>query len=207
VTAEATVQSGHLATAARELTESIREVAAGAAATAASSQQAAASAQDAASRMDQLMASIGEIAAMADLISGIAEQTNLLALNATIEAARAGSAGAGFAVVAVEVKDLSRNTASATERIRDLLESVRTHTNGAGGAIAGTVELIKEVAGQQTSIAGAVEEQSAVATTMADGVDRLSHSTSVAAATAQSALSTATSLARTGDRLRGLLTS
>ena len=184
VTAEATVQSDHLVTAARELTDSIREIAAGAAAAAASSQQAAASTQDAARRMDALMSSIGEIAAMADLISGIAEQTNLLALNATIEAARAGSAGAGFAVVAGEVKELSRNTASATKRIRDLVE---------------------DVAGRQTSIAGAVEEQSAVATTMADGVDRLGRSTAVAAATARSALSTAGALAETGIRLRALI--
>ena len=49
------------------------------------------------------------------LISSVAHQTNLLALNATIEAVRAGAAGKGFAVVATEVKDLARQTGSATD--------------------------------------------------------------------------------------------
>lgn len=59
-----------------------------------------------------------------DLIKSISRQTNLLGLNASIEAARAGQHGAGFNIVAQEVRKLSSETASATERIESSLSSV-----------------------------------------------------------------------------------
>ena len=58
-------------------------------------------------------------------IEAITSQTNMLALNATIEAARAGEAGRGFAVVANEVRQLSHQTAGASNQIRSGLAGMQ----------------------------------------------------------------------------------
>jgi methyl-accepting chemotaxis protein len=102
-----------------------------------------------------------EIGDVVDLIKGVASQTNLLALNATIEAASAGEAGKGFTVVAGEVKELAKQTAGATEEIRDKIESMQSNTDQAVTAIAKIVEFITEIDSIMTTIASAVEEQTA----------------------------------------------
>lgn len=64
-------------------------------------------------------------------INQIATQTNLLALNAAIESARAGEHGKGFAVVADEVRKLAEQSASATQEIATILESLRIESQNA----------------------------------------------------------------------------
>ncbi len=80
--------------------------------------------------IDALVAASLEIGQGIDVVSSIADQTNLLALNATIEAARAGDFGRGFVVVADEVKTLSGETATATERISSMIANIRERGNG-----------------------------------------------------------------------------
>ena len=71
---------------------------------------------------------VEEIKTMAEAISGIAEQTNLLALNAAIEAARAGEYGAGFAVVAEEVRKLAEQSSATVQIIEDTVFKVQAAT-------------------------------------------------------------------------------
>ena len=109
-------------------------------------------------KLGQSSAEIGQVI---KVITSIAQQTNLLALNATIEAARAGEAGKGFAVVANEVKELAKETAKATEDISRKIEAIQSDTKGAVSAIGQIGAVIAQINDIQTTIASAVEEQSA----------------------------------------------
>lgn len=105
----------------------------------------------------------GRIGAVVDLISKIAQETNMLALNATIEAARAGEHGRSFAVVATEVKNLSRETAEATEKIRLQIEEMQASVQTVATLIGGVGDSIHKVDDVTASIAKSIGEQ-AVAT-------------------------------------------
>ncbi|MEO9228181.1 MAG: methyl-accepting chemotaxis protein [Devosia sp.] len=72
--------------------------------------------------MESITASSHQISGIIGLIDDIAFQTNLLALNASVEAARAGDAGQGFAVVAVEVRRLAQSAAKASADVKKLIE-------------------------------------------------------------------------------------
>ena len=116
--------------------------------------------------MGKLGESSAEIGNVIKVITSIAEQTNLLALNATIEAARAGEMGKGFAVVASEVKDLAQETARATEDISRRVQAIQADTTGAVTAIEGISAVIARISDFQTTIASAVEEQTATTAEM-----------------------------------------
>jgi methyl-accepting chemotaxis protein len=115
-----------------------------------------------------------EIGEIIRTITSIAEQSNLLALNATIEAARAGSAGAGFAVVATEVKELARDTARATEDISGKIAAIQSTAQAAISSIGQISAVISQINEKQATIASAVEEQTAVTEQMGVNVTEIS---------------------------------
>jgi methyl-accepting chemotaxis protein len=104
------------------------------------------------------------IGGIVKLISQIAGQTNLLALNATIEAARAQEAGRGFAVVAAEVKNLSRQTASATEEISGEIGKMRTTVSDT----ASVVQEMSQSIGEMNEISAQLSAQTDELSTSVD---------------------------------------
>lgn len=81
-----------------------------------------------------LLTEVSAIGRIAQTIREIAYQTNLLALNAAIEAARAGEHGRGFAVVADEVRNLSKRVQEATEEVRRNITAIEDSAKAIEGA-------------------------------------------------------------------------
>ena len=202
-----------------EMSASIREIAKNAADAARVAAQAVQVADRTNGTVGKLGESSAEIGKVIKVITSIAEQTNLLALNATIEAARAGEAGKGFAVVANEVKELAKETARATEEIGRKIEAIQGDTAEAVAAIREIGEIIGQISGIQTTIAGAVEEQTATTNEMsrnvseaARGAQEIAHNIQGMARTAQDTASGADQsqsagqeLSRTASELRTLV--
>ncbi|WP_336250485.1 GAF domain-containing protein [Stomatohabitans albus] len=156
---------------AAEMNDAIKEIAANASQAAQVTTEAVRVTNDTNIKVGKLGDSSIEIGQVIKVISGIAAQTNLLALNATIEAARAGEAGKGFAVVANEVKELAKETATATEDIQTKITTIQEDTQGAVAAIEQISLIIGQINDLSASIAASVEEQAAVTAGITNSVD------------------------------------
>ena len=144
-----------------EMTASIREITKNTNEASSKSNQAMEMSNDANSIIQALGESSLDIGNVIKVITSIAQQTNLLALNATIEAARAGEAGKGFAVVANEVKELAKQTATATEDISRKIEAIQNDSQSAVTSIGSVSDAISQLNSIAGNIASAMEEQAA----------------------------------------------
>jgi len=132
--------------------------------------------------VQQLGAAGQDISKVTETIADISDQVNLLALNATIEAARAGEAGKGFAVVAHEIKELAKQTAEAATEIQNRIEQVQNVTRTTIDGIVASTRIVSDNTDIVSTIATAVEEQSAtvneIAGSLVRAVEKLDYSNS-----------------------------
>ncbi|MBK5938722.1 methyl-accepting chemotaxis protein [Halochromatium roseum] len=171
---QATTSLSSVASATEEMSATIGEIASSSEKARSISTQAGTQASQVSQLMHKLGDAAQEIGQVTETITDISSQTNLLALNATIEAARAGSAGKGFAVVANEIKELAKQTATATEDIKLKISGVQ---NSAGSVIT-DIEQITGVIGEighiVSSIASAIEQQATVTQDVAGNIAQTS---------------------------------
>lgn len=106
-------------------------------------------------------------------IDDIAFQTNLLALNASVEAARAGEAGAGFAVVAEEVRSLAMRAAEAARNTSELIEGSVGKIIEGDNLVQTTNDAFTEVAESSGKVAELVAEISTASSEQAKGIEQI----------------------------------
>ena len=123
--------------------------------------------------MEEISSASEETSKIIKTIDEIAFQTNLLALNAAVEAARAGEAGAGFAVVAEEVRNLAMRSADAAKNTAELIEGTVKKIDNGSRIVASTNEAFGKVAESAGKVGILIEEISEASNEQSSGIDQV----------------------------------
>lgn len=168
--AQANNNTSAVAAAAEQLAASVAEVSRQCAESRASSESVARELERAGQAVADLAAVNRKIDEVTEFIRSVSFQTNLLALNASVEAARAGAAGAGFAVVAQEVRQLAHKTTDAAKSIAEQIGAIRKASDR-------TIKSITEIRAQAgglnervIAISDAVREQATSTAEISDNI-------------------------------------
>ncbi|MCP3476113.1 PAS domain-containing protein [Bradyrhizobium sp. CCGUVB1N3] len=155
-----------------EMSASIREISQTMAKSKEAANHAVSRVQSANIQAGRLNAAAHDMEGIVKLIGDITGQINLLALNARIECARAGEAGAAFAVVTGEIRDLADQTKQATTKISHEISSLNAIAGEVVSALNGVRSAIDSVSEFVASSAVAIEEQNVVSADMSSNMQR-----------------------------------
>ncbi len=123
--------------------------------------------------MDEISLASNQISKIIKTIDEIAFQTNLLALNAAVEAARAGEAGAGFAVVAEEVRSLAMRSADAAKNTSAMIENSIRKVKDGSELVTRTNEAFRQVARSAVKVGELVAEIAAASNEQTQGIEQV----------------------------------